>query len=74
MKINKEKLEALCSLTDEELWREVRSIAGSHGFRLPENAPKHEELEKMRNAIRGGAKMNLSEAMRIINNQRREKK
>ena len=74
MKINKEKLEALCALDDDALWREVRKIAASYGVKLPENTPPHSEMQKMRDATSGGLKMNLSEALKIINNQRREKK
>ena len=74
MKINKEKLEALCALGDEELWREIRTIASTYGFSLPEGTPPHSEMQKMRDAVSGGVKINLSEALRIINNQRREKK
>ena len=71
MKINKDKLSELCSMGDDELWGEVRRIAASHGFKLPEATPPHEELEKMRSAVAGGSKISLSEAARIINMQRR---
>lgn len=74
MKIDKEKLASLCALGDDELWREVRGIAASHGFKLPEKTPSHSEMEKMRGAVSGGAKLNLAEAVRIINNYRRENK
>lgn len=74
MKLNKQKLEALCALDDNALWREIRSIAATYGIRLPERTPPHSELQKMRDAVSGGGKMNLSEAMKIINSQRQEKK
>lgn len=71
MKLNKEKLDALCALDDASLWREIRRIASSHGLTLPENTPPASEMKRLREAVNGGARMNLSEAMKIINNQRR---
>ena len=71
MKINKEKLEALCALDDASLWREIRRIAASHGLTLPENTPPASDMQRLRATVSGGVKMNLSEAMKIINNQRR---
>ena len=72
MKLNKEKIDRLCALNDRALWGEVREIARQHGFTLPDKTPSHEEMEKLRGAVTGGAKMNLGEAMRIINKHRRE--
>ncbi len=74
MKVNKEKLAELCALGDNELWREIRSIAASHGFSLPEKTPSHSEMQKMREAVSGGAKLRLGEAIRILNNYKRENK
>ena len=67
MRIDKEKLTALTSLSDEELWRQVVSIAGSHGLKLSDKAPPHEELEKLRSMVLGGSKLSLASAMRIVN-------
>lgn len=74
MKLNKEKLDALCALDDDALWREIRGIAATYGLSLPERTPPHSELEKMREAALGGARINLTEAMKIINRQRRGNK
>jgi hypothetical protein len=71
MKIDKEKLKALVEKPDDELWREIVAIAASHGFKLPEKTPSHTEMEKMRAAVSNGAKLNLAEAIRVINNYRR---
>ncbi len=68
-----ERLRALCALGDDELWREVRSIAATHGLRLPEATPPHSEMEKMRAAVSGGG-LNLAGAMRIINEYKRGKR
>nr|MBQ8890723.1 hypothetical protein [Clostridia bacterium] len=74
MKIDKEKLAAIVALPDEELWRMIREVAASHGFKLPENAPAHTEMEKIRNAVSHGASPNITEALRVINDYRRGKK
>ncbi|MBE6635841.1 MAG: hypothetical protein E7617_06575 [Ruminococcaceae bacterium] len=74
MKLDKSKLEALSSLSDEQLWAEIRSIAGSHGFSLPEAQPSREDLGKIRAALSDSEKLNLSGAIRILNNYKRGKK
>ena len=74
MKIDKEKLKALAELPDDELWAKIKTIAASHGFKLPENTPPHTELQKVRDAVGGKDKINLSGALKIINNYRRGEK
>lgn len=75
MKIDKDKLKAMTELSDAELWGEIRRVAKRHGFTLPEKTPEHSEMEKMRGAMSGGAKLNLGEAVRILNDfKRRENK
>ena len=71
MRIDKEKMDKLAALPDGELWQEIRKIAQQSGFTLPEKAPSHEELDKVRGAVAGGAKINLAEAIRVVNNDRR---
>lgn len=73
MKINREKIEALCAMPDDELWREVQKIASGYGFKLPDKVPSKEDMQKMRNAV-CGTKINLTEALKIINNYRGEKR
>lgn len=74
MKINMERLRALCALGDDELWREVRGIAASHGLNLPERTPSHSEMEKMREAVSSGGGISLRDAMRLVNEYRRGNK
>lgn len=73
MKINKEMLDRLASMSDAELWGQIRAIAGSHGLKIPDGIPPHAEMEKLRSMMRGETKMSLGEAVKIINNQKREK-
>ena len=74
MKINIEGLRALCALSDEEMWREIRGIAGKHGLNLPEQTPSHGEMEKLRDAVSGGGGISLSDAMRLVNEYKRRNK
>ena len=67
MRLDREKLNNLVSLSDEELWKTVVEIGRGHGFTLPEKAPPHEELEKLRSIARDGAKMNVAGALKILN-------
>ena len=74
MKIDKEKINALAALDDAALWSQICAIAKSHGFKLPETAPKHEQMDKLRFAITGSDKINLSDAIKILNQYRKEQK
>ena len=66
MRFDKEKLNALIGLPDDELWRTVVTIGKTHGFTLPQKTPPHDELEKLRKIARDGSKMNVGAAMRIL--------
>ena len=67
MKIDKEKLAAFAALPDDKLWAEVVALAASHGFKLSEVPPSADEMKRLRGAIIGGARLNLAEAARIVN-------
>ena len=67
MKFDKDKLNELVSLSDDELWHTVVEIGKSHGFTLPTKTPDHAELEKLRSIARDGAKMNVAGALKILN-------
>lgn len=70
MRIDKSQLEAIAALPDDKLWATVVSMAKSYGFTLPEKTPPHEELEKLRGAV-NSEKINVSEALRLLNNYRK---
>lgn len=71
MKIDKTKLDAMLTLSDEELWAEIRSVAKSKGINMPVGTPSGTELEKVRCALRDADKLNLPTAMRLINDLKR---
>ena len=58
MKIDKQKIAELASLSDDKLWAEIVSIGAAHGFNMPRAVPPHAELEKLRAAV-SGDKMKL---------------
>lgn len=71
MKIDKEKLNALTSLPNDELWCEIRKVAKSYGFTLPEKTPADSEMQKLRGTVSGGCKLNLGDAVKILNDYRK---
>ena len=74
MKIDREKISAMCALPDDELWATIVTIGADHGFELPKAPPKHEDMEKLRAAVNGGTKLNLTAALKIIDNYRKAKR
>ena len=67
MKFDKDKLNELVALPDDELWKKVMEIGRSHGITLPEKTPQHSELEKLRSIARDGSRMNVGLAMKMLN-------
>lgn len=67
MKVNKNELQKLASKNDNELWEEIRAIAARHGYTLPTGIPTHADMEKIRSAMLGIERMNLTDAIRIVN-------
>ena len=71
MRVDKDKLAEMLAKDDESLWKEIRKIAKSHGLNLPEASPPASEMEKLRMTAKDGAKVNVSDAVKIINNYRK---
>lgn len=71
MRIDREKLVALAALPDPQLWAEIRKFAAQKGFRLPETQPPHEDLERLRRTVTDTDKIQVAEALRIVNEYRR---
>ena len=71
MKLDKEKLAELSQKSDGELWEIISDVAAKHGYTLPKGTPQKAEMEKIR-AIMGSAdKINMREAMRILQEYKR---
>ena len=70
MKFDKDKLNELVALSDDELWKRVVEIGKSHGLTIPSKTPEHSELEKLRSIARDGSKMNIGLAMKLMNKYR----
>lgn len=71
MRLDRDKLENMIALPDDELWAAVVEIGKSHGFTLPEKTPPHDELEKLRSIARDGSRMSLAGALRILSKYRK---
>lgn len=71
MKIDKTKLDNMLKLSDEELWREIRSVAKSKGISMPERMPDKAEISKVRSALSEAERLNLASAMRLVNELKR---
>ena len=74
MRINKDKLAELLALSDDELWLQVVALAAQHGYTLSPKTPPPAEMARLRGAVSGGAKLNLAEAVRILNEYKRGSK
>ncbi len=71
MKINKEELKQLADKDDASLWAEIFKIASEHGYSIRKDPPTHSDMEKIRGAMRGVEKINLKDAMRMMNNYKK---
>ena len=71
VKVDKEKLNRLLSLPDEELWRELVRIGGSYGFRLPDKTPPQDQLTRLRQTVKGD-RINAHDALKMLNSIRKE--
>ena len=70
MKIDKEKIQELLSKSDDDLWREIVSVAVRHGYKLPEKTPPHDDLEKLRNTV-SGSKLKIQDALKMLNSYKK---
>ena len=70
MKINRTEIMRLAALPDDLLWAEIVRIASGYGIALPTSVPPHSEMEKLREAVTG-SKINMGDAMRLLNTYRR---
>ena len=73
MKIDREKIQKMCALPDDELWREIVNLGRAHGFSLPETTPSHEDMEKIR-ATAESPKLNAFTALRLLDSFRKGSK
>ena len=66
MKFDKERLQALLALPDEELWREVKEIGRKFGVKLPDEAPSPDDMAKIRGIVSDNGKINIQQAISIM--------
>jgi len=65
MRIDKDKINRLSALGDDELWREVVTMAEGFGFKLPKDTPAHADMQKLRSAV-SAEKINARDAVRLL--------
>lgn len=66
MRFDRNKLEAMAALPDDKLWAQIVEIARGYGFKLPDQTPSHEEMQKLREMALG-SKINMTDAMKLLN-------
>lgn len=74
MRIDKEKIKALCALPDDQLWAQIVSIGAEHGFSLPAATPSRSDMQKLRDSVNGGTRLNVGAALKIIDDYRKSVK
>ena len=72
MKVNKDDLAKLAEKSDAELWQQIQAIAESHGYSLPAKMPSRENMQKIRSAMLGMEKLNISDAAKILNSYKKK--
>ena len=70
MRINRDELDRLTRLSDEQLWEEIVRMGEQRGFNLPKSTPPHNELMKLRELV-SGSKISVGDAYRMLNSFRR---
>ena len=73
MLINKEQMKALAEKSDRELWKEIQRMGSAHGYTLPDSMPSHDNMEKIRRAMLGIDKFNMNDAIKLMNNYKKNK-
>ena len=71
MKLDKNKLEELKRLSDENLWIQIRTAAKENGIALPDRKPSENELKQLRELLFAADKINPLSAMKMINKFKR---
>ena len=72
MQFDYNMLRSLLSLSDEQLWQTILSIAAQNGMKLPKNPPPAAELSRLRDALGSTRNPNVNEAMQIVNQYKKQ--
>lgn len=72
MKIDYDALRALAALPDDRLWKEIVTVASSHGIRLSDKTPPHADLERLRGIARGDEVLRTMDALRLVSEYKRK--
>ena len=72
MQFDYNMLRSLLSLSDEQLWQTIHSIATQNGVKLPKNPPPAAELSRLRAALGSTQNPNVHEALQIVNQYKKQ--
>ena len=72
MRFDKEKMERLAALPDDQLWAQIRAMLAKHGIHLPDRIPSHEDMVRLREAFTLGEGISPMEAARFIGEYKRK--
>ena len=73
MTIDRRKLAALATYSDEELWKHLCAVGGQMGLSLPGEMPSAEPMAKIRALMKDPDKLNMIELMRLYGRFKRGK-
>ena len=71
MRLDKDMMERLLKQDDESLWKSIVSIAKSKGVTLPQKTPNPEEMKKLRGVLANPDKIDMVQAMKLLNQYRK---
>ena len=72
MQFDHNTLQTLLAMDDASLWQVICTIASRNGITLPRTTPPHEVLASLRAAVSTKGQADIGEALRIINDYRKE--
>ena len=70
-RIDKEKLDRLMSLSDEELWGEIERVCSRHRISLPKGQPPKAELDRLR-ALASSGRIGVADALSLLNEYKKK--
>ena len=71
MKLDKDKIEALSKMIDDELFVFVRKTAAKNGISMPDRKPTESEMASLRELLSNAEKINTVAALKLINKYKR---
>ena len=74
MKLDKTQIAELLKKSDDALWADIRGMASSRGFNLPERTPAKEDMQRIRAALGNIDGISPATALRLMSEIKRRGK